>query len=320
MSRTHRASSTLIPSYNRLHRKTECDRRYYYAYVAAIEPLHEDETKLRAGQALHAGLDVLHRIGWNALPHAEQAVADTWAGYKAGPYTAYMTEAHLVGVLRGYGHWSLEQEVLTPLALMASDVESSPAFRGGTYDVDEAGRIVMVEPALDVEIAPGLVVQVVVDMLAQTAGGDLRVVDHKTTADYLGDTLTKRVRYSHQLRLYTLGMEALLGRTLDGGLVNGIYMGEYALKDRSTAVRFARYEFDYTRSQLAETLAWAQHGRDQAMADEAARGHDEAQWLQHGGRHCGWCPFSQLCDCAGPMRAGRLKALYRPRQKDDDEA
>lgn len=293
---TYRPSTLDAPSHSRLHTLSECEERYYNAYVLRIEPTEADEAKRRGGSALHAGLDPLHRLGWDALDIAIEASRTSWGDYvPRAERLRYMTAEHFEGILRQYVPWAQQRPQWRPVQL--------------------PGVGAAIEEPIVVQLAPDVRVQVVLDLAAEDEGGDVWVVDHKATADFLGSNLIARLRFQHQLRLYYRALEVVLERPIEGAVCNALYMGEYANVDRSNAVRFDRYEFDYTRSQVEDSIEWARRAAARAKALEDGT----IAPVKHGGRHCSWCAYSPLCEVAGTLREGRLRAHYRPKASEDDD-
>src|SRR5258708_1369591 len=72
-------------------------------------------------------------------------------------------------------------------------------------------------------------------------GGEILLMDHKSTNSYLSDYYFDQFRFSNQLRGYCSMIERLTGQRLGGALINGLYVGNKAIDDASKAARFARY-------------------------------------------------------------------------------
>lgn len=303
-------STLSAPSYSRLSALHRCRRFYYHRYVQRLQR-QGSATRPLAGKAGHAALDVLYRKGYDAIDDAHRALIAAYGDHvPSDPKLQYLTDTHLMGVVVQYvQRWPEDDVDFQPLRLRPQDV--SPAalvsFEG---ELDDEGYMIMAETPMQVRLASGQVVTVVIDLVVRNSAGELWVVDHKWSTGYLGGGMTNRHVVSHQLRLYVLAVQALLG-SCAGAIVNAVYMGEQANNARSNALRFDRYPYDYTEGQLQETLEWAQRTGDWAVSEEAIFGADESMWLQNDQAHCSECDYLPLCEVSPAMRTNRINALYQ---------
>lgn len=305
-AQAHRPSTLEAPSYSRLARLHACRRAYYYGYVMRLRPRGGDAVRQAAGRALHAALECAP-----GDPAADAAIEAAMQGvdYAPEPQQAYLTAAHLQGVLRGYNErWRPDGEDAdwTPLSVTDAELRAT-----GALIAMEAGSGA-VERSMTVRLTERLVMTLVIDAVVRRRADDaIMIVDHKATAAYLGRGVQQRQAVGHQLPLYVAAARAL-GLDAQGAIVNAIYMGEHALKATSSATKFDRYAFDYTDGQIAEAVEWAEASQSVARQDEArwgARG-DARLWLQAPGAQCAFCDYRQLCEIAPAMRQRRIEAAY----------
>lgn len=311
-------SSTLEhPSHSRLAKLHECRRAYYYRYVRGLRARGEP-TRPLAGRALHAALDILHRVGYDAIPDAQRAIIDVYGDHDGGERFPFMSAEHLIGISVNYvQRWAESDDDFVPLRLHRSQLESNPAVIAfyGSYDAD--GYAVLAEAPMTVRLAPGLTMTVVIDLVIRRNDGSIWVVDHKATCSYLGRGVLNKYLVSHQPPLYIAAVRAIVGRC-DGAILNAIYMGEYARSATSRAVKFDRYPFDYTEGQLDESLRWAARSQTLAIAEEAVCADDEQLWLQNPSAYCAGCDFLQLCEVGPAMREGRARQWYDIAKEGED--
>lgn len=301
-------STAVAPSQSRLATLHHCQRKYWYKYACGLDAKHVF-APAHAGKAAHAALDTWHRTG--SVEHAEAAAADAWAGTVFHGDFDWLTLGHLLTVLRGYfaakhtQDWQvvkLRMEDMTD-ALVECD---AVAAEDGYLALAEASFIVNVPGMGMVNLRP--------DLLLQGASG-YRIVDHKFTTAYLGNNIYIPAKHTHQLRLYALGMSALLGKPVLEGMVNAVYMGKTAASDKFKGQRYDSYVFDYSPADFEETKAWYAAGvlRMRDIEEHFAPG-DELHAPQNPGKHCSSCDYAPLCIKPPVMRPGLMAQLYTTKE------
>lgn len=298
------ASSLAAPSYSRLATLHGCRRKYYYRYVLGLRS-PRDATRALAGKALHAGLDILYRRGYDAIEDAHRAVIATMEGHVAAAGFEYLTAEHLMGLLVQYvQRWPEDDDAFRPLRLRPSDLGSAlVAFEGET---DAEGYMVFAESPMQVRLDDGNIYTLVIDLVVDTPDG-IFVVDHKATAGYLGDRFSSKFVLSPQPRAYVLATQALLGECA-GAIINGIHMGPNANKAESRAVRFDRYTFDYNDGELREALEWLRVTQALAQQEEGdERALLESAWPINPDAYHAECDYLPLCEVSAAMRPARMK-------------
>lgn len=302
----HQRSTLEHPSHSRLAKLHECRRAYYYRYVRGLHARGEP-TRPLAGKALHAGLDVIYRKGYDAIDDAHRAIIATYGDHDGGERFPWMTTEHLMAIMVNYvKRWAAEDDFV-PLRLHRDSIERNEAILAFHGAYDEQGFAVLAEAPMVVRITPTLTMTVIIDLVV-AKGDQVWVVDHKATCSYLGRGVLNKYLVSHQPPLYIEAVKAIVGRC-DGALLNAIYMGEHARSPTSKAQKFDRYTFDYTAGQLGESIVWAR--RTQALAvDEEACEDDESWWLQNPSAYCAGCDYLQLCEVGPALREGRAREWY----------
>ena len=313
-------STVDTPSFSRLSKFHECRRAYLYRYVMKLAAKGQ-HTKPLAGKAGHAGLDVLHRVGFGAIELARGMARLAYANHVPPDAIKWLTADHICEILGNYcAYWQEDDPDFKPYKLHADILRrGNPYVKHIELDgrVDNLGYVQMNENPMVIQMSPELVMTLVIDMLVEGADGSVRVADHKWTASYLGKGVLNKYLVSHQMPLYILAARKLVGRC-DGAILNAVYMGQAANNPNSNAQKFDRYLFDYTEGQLAESLAWATITAKRAKQEEQAFGYaiDEALWPQNPASYCVGCDYLQLCEVAPAMRAGRITNWYDNAEED----
>ena len=103
-------SSTIdAPSHSRLSKLHDCRRAYWYRYVQKLAA-KGTATKPLAGKAGHAGLDILHRLGWGAIKLAQQAAELTYGEHVPPDAIKWLTAEHINGILHNYTEYWQEAD------------------------------------------------------------------------------------------------------------------------------------------------------------------------------------------------------------------
>ena len=315
-------STVATPSHSRLSKFHECRRAYWYRYVQGLRSPRQ-ATKPLAGKAGHAGLDVLHRLGWQALPLAQSAARLAYGEHIPEESLKWLTADHICGILANYAeHWAEDDSDFKIYKLPASIVrQGNPYVKQIQLDglVDANDNVQMNENPMVIQLSDELAMTVVIDMLITRADGSIWIADHKWTAQYLGKGVLNKYVVSHQMPLYILAARRLIGRC-DGAILNAVWMGQAANNPQSGAQKFDRYVFDYTEGQLAESLEWATQTAKLAAAEESAFKASSLglYWLQNPASYCSGCDYLKLCEVAPAMRPGRVAKWFTHADKVED--
>lgn len=302
-------STAAAPSHSRLSCVHDCERKYFYRYILRISG-KVDFPPAYAGSALHTAFDAWHRTG-NAEV-AQAALSEAWGRKTFHGDWAWLTAGHASIVLDNYirSKHTADWDVVR---LGPADLSSR--LRQTDAACDAAGFFMLAEASFIIEV-PELdgLLNLRPDLLLNTASG-LQVVDHKTTTAYLGSKLYNGAKYSHQLRLYCLGLAALLSKPVLQAGINGVYTGKTASSPSFRGQRFDYYTFDFSAADLEETVAWYHVGRNRMLhMEEHFTEADELAAPQNPGAQCGYCEYNTLCSAPKALRPGLVKLEYRRKE------
>lgn len=303
-------SSTKAPSHSRLQTLHFCERKYFYKYSLQLES-PEQFAPAYMGKCMHEALEVWHRTG--DVAKAQATLIESWGSQRFhGKDWDWVTVGHAGLVLRAYMESKHTQD-WTVVRLRRSDLDASRLLQTDAQE-DEAGYLVLAEASFVVDV-PGLgPVNIRPDLLLKVPTG-LRVVDHKTSSSYLGSNIYNTTKYTHQLRLYALGMGALLKEPVGEGACNAIYTGKNAGNPGFKGNRFESFVFDYSPADFAETKAWYRSGMERMHEiEEHFTPADELAAPQNPGGHCGYCDYSKLCAAPAALRQGLIKMNFKRKE------
>lgn len=302
-------SSATAPSHSRLATLHFCERKHFYKYVRQLES-PEQFAPAYMGKAMHDALDVWHRTGLEDA--ALVALDKAWGSQRFHGDWDWVTPGHASLVLQAYMSSKHTQD-WTVVRLRRTDIDASRLLETDVQE-DEAGFLVLAEASFIVDVPDLGPVNIRPDLLLKVPTG-LRVVDHKTSTSYLGSNVYNTTKYTHQLRLYALGMAALLKQPVAEGACNAIFTGKNAGNPGFKGNRFESYVFDYSPADFAETKAWYRSGveRMKEIAEHFTP-QDELAAPQNPGSHCGYCDYAKLCSAPAALRPGLIKINYRQKE------
>ena len=258
----------------------DCLRAFFYKHEELIEA-KGDAIRLKAGSAMHKGLAVIHET-WEIEPAVEAMRTELGTSSGVGDLD-FLTSGHLEAVLRNYlDYWK---------------------------DRDPFVVVEMIEEPI-IQQLDGLWIGGIPDMVVEQEG-ELVVLDHKTTSSYLGSHLYNRVKFSKQFPIYCLLLTEKLGKPVRRGICNAIYTGKYATVEKSKASKFERYSFEYSEEDLEETVQWIREVQSIIKHFDSIHVN---RWPQHGGSHCGWCEYKELCEVAPPLRDAIKARSFQKRE------
>lgn len=134
---------------------------------------------------------------------------------------------------------------------------------------------------------------------------DNHTVTHNTTSSYLSEYWSRKHSVSNKLRGYQAMMNKLLGVRTQGGIINGIYVGKYALNPDSTATKFDRYIFDFTSEHIDEAL---RNQKEWIGVEQYWR--EKGYWPQVANDQCSNCDFRTICTASPLFRSSVIETDY----------
>lgn len=228
--------------------------------------------KMQAGIAIHAGLEFYYahaNRGQEAEDHAIQICESEWAKADINRALMEKSEVHLNGpnlaqVMRNYfTHWNRTvTDIFAPISgLHLSDLRLDQVL-AARFRLTDSEEIILGESNLVMTFTvegEQLVLAGKPDLPVTKQDGSVWSMDHKTTSSYLSDWWARSYEVSNKDRGYMAMLEALLDKRVRGTVINGIYIGEYALSPTSKAVKFHRFPFDFSADHVKEALKnqWA---------------------------------------------------------------
>lgn len=137
-------------------------------------------------------------------------------------------------------------------------------------------------------------------------GGDIFVMDHKTTKGQTNDRYWNSYSPNNQVSLYTLASTVVLGERAKGVIISACAMGV-------NFCRFARRPIHRTEGQTREWLDEAQLWMKTAMqyAEQGYWPMNETSCMDYGG-----CSFRKVCSADPSVRERYLKSDYHKRVWD----
>lgn len=141
-------------------------------------------------------------------------------------------------------------------------------------------------------------------------GGDIYVMDHKTTGGAISDHYWKGYSPNNQVSLYTLAASVVLGDSAKGVIISACQLGV-------NFTRFARRQINRTQGQtkewLRETELWIRNAEQ--YATQGYWPMNETSCMNYGG-----CSFQKICSADPSMRETFLKSDFVKRVWDPMQA
>jgi PD-(D/E)XK nuclease superfamily protein len=286
-----------------------CPRNGEYAIRYGLRP-REEAIYLAAGNAIHAALAILYAGGDGDLALAE--LARVWG--KGADWTAahghkfgHLSLPFLEVVFKNYLDYAKRRDTFQPLTVKMDDLKLQHLL-GAVFRTLEDGTIVLGESKIIMEFTvegKEFVYSGKPD-LPITMGGNIYLMDHKSSNGYLSDWWAEQHRFSNQLRGYCAMVSRLTGVTPTGALINGIYMGEKAASVDFKGNRFARfgpmmYQPEHLSEAIRNQYAWRQ------VLDFYEK---QGYYPQHASKLCSNCSFAQLCAVSPAIRQSVMKTEY----------
>jgi hypothetical protein len=249
-----------------------CPRYHQVRVEENLEPADYTGPQLAAGCALHLGLEYYYSSARRDEAHERMATEicgtewDRWninlfemSESDQKKYKHYGND-FLAEVLRSYfRHWQFEAiEIYEPIAGLTVDQLNLKQVLAARFPLNHKDEIILGESKLvmrfDVD-GEELVLAGKPDLPVRKQTGDLWSMDHKTSLGYLSDWWVADHMMSNKDRGYMAMLGSLLGKPFSGTVINGIHLGEAAHRNpKSTATRFARFEFDFSPDHVTEAL------------------------------------------------------------------
>jgi len=215
------------------YRGGNCYRRTWYETICGLTTSGKD-FKMEYGVAFHKALQEFYTTGDTAKAR-EIAAAHYNSTRVLIPDTDWRTPSHLDKCLEQYfTEWKVD--IMRPLVIAGKPV------------LEQFFEIPWYETAVTRVLLCGLV-----DMLA-SVGGNLVVVDHKTTSLTQVETYLGSYTLSPQLMTYMLAMR-IINHPVTGGMINGIFLNKYGRNQfkRSPVLDFSAAKLDIHAQRL---MSW----------------------------------------------------------------
>lgn len=290
-----------------------CPRRGYYNIERRLVP-KEEAYQLAAGSAIHAAMATYYTTGGN-VEIALQELQAVWgypADYRLPPNHKYhhLNLGHLEVIFKNYADFAKRRDTFKPLVLHKDELDLTRVV-GAHWLITEDERVVLGESKIIMAFTvegeeffycgkPDLPIEL---------GGQVYLMDHKSTNSYLSDWYFDQYRFSNQLRGYAAMLEQLLRKlklTVNGALINGIYMGNKAAQSEFGGTRFARYgPMMFQPAHLAEAIKnqWAWR---KTLDYHRTMGY----YPQHTSKLCSGCSYAILCAANPLIREAAMEREY----------
>ncbi len=220
-----------------------------------------------AGIAIHQGLESYYASNDRSAEAKERSIEimrEEWKRFKVDPAEvpqkhAHLTEEHLAGIMPKYYHeWEVRRiEIFTPVSGITLDSLRLDNVLAAKFHLDNNDNLILGESSLVMEFEVAgekLVLAGKPDLPVRDQSGRLFTMDHKSTSQSLSDYWAKTHEVSNKDRGYMAMLRSLFGETPAGSIINGIYVGKYALNPKSKAVKFERFKFDFSPDHIDEAL------------------------------------------------------------------
>jgi hypothetical protein len=268
-----------IPDFSYLNPFLQCQRQWYHKFVEGLEP-RESNILLHAGSVGHLALAEWYASGKD-LETMLRVLIDNYSAKPTGRFE-YLTLGHMEVILRNYHDRWLERDFFEIISHIEEPITA-------TIDGFTFGGI------------PDMIIE---------EDSEPAVMDHKFTTGYLGGSLFTRMKFTKQMPLYCILATKKLGRPVRRAVVDAIHMGPKASDPGSKVNRFERYEFGpYTDAELTEALEWVK-----VISKRLYFFDDPLSYPQHGGTHCQWCDYKELCEVAPFLRQTIKESNFKKRE------
>lgn len=284
-----------------------------YGLVAA-----EEAPYLNAGKALHSAMATFYTSDDPDL--ALGALRKAWGKDEAwrlppGHSFAHLHLGHLEVIFRNYVDFARKRDTFRPIVVSLDDLNLKNVL-GAVWNITPDGKVVLGESKIIMRFMLTLPTGETVPFvyagrpdLPIDMGGSVYVLDHKSTNAFLSAWYFNQYKHSNQLRGYGAMLQDLLpSLSINGALINGIYMGEKAsLGSTDTKVtRFARYgPMLFQPAHLNEALLNQYYWR-QSLDYHESKGY----YPQHSSKLCQSCTFDPLCSASPIIRPSVMKQEY----------
>lgn len=291
-----------------------CPRRYQYG---VIQGLREPETNLSrflmAGRALHEAMDLF--MVFSDRDMALEAMFSEWGDtddVSCPEWEAHLTKPHLEIVLKNYMDYAAtDLHRYRPIDVMLEDLNFTNILAAKFRMLGD--KVILGESSILYEVEhEGFKFPYAIkpDIIVENGGGNVYVMDHKTTSAYLSEWKLREHRVSNQLRPYIFVLREILGRVIHGGLINSVYVGKSASSVKFGGSRFKLSKYLWNSDHAAEAVrnqwAWIK-------STEFYR--DIDYYPQASGELCRSCRYGKLCDMDPELREGVAYTDFVPNKK-----
>jgi hypothetical protein len=314
-----------------------CPRKGQYQHLLGLTE-REDALTLLTGIAMHAGSDVLHTSGDEAL--ALSRVLEVFGDREPPPpghSYAHLHAGLIEGVFKNYLVWRKKHENFTPLIVRLSDLDLTDVV-AAVWRVLPDERVILGECKLVMrfEVDGEEFLYAMKPDLPALMGNRVGIVDVKVSCGgYLSEYWFEKHDLSNQLRGYCKGLTLLLQPLLarlghayvSQALVIGMYAGEKALETHTKAgkpsqiTRFAPHGPLLFQPAHLEEAIWNQYTWRkialwyQQFAQEHPKMHKLYGYAQNTGKACQGCSYRELCLAHPRGRLAKMQQKYVQRQR-----
>jgi len=287
-----------------------CPRNGEYSLRYGLVPKGESY-QLMAGGSLHAAMAVYYAGGDPDLALAE--LARIWGKDRdfvlpPGHRYGHLTLGFLEVIFKNYVDYARKRDTFKPLVVKLDDLDLSKVV-GAVWRVTEDGNIVLGESKIIMDFSSVIgepFIYAGKPDLPVELGGAVYLMDHKSTNSYLSDYYFEQYRFSNQLRGYCAMISAITHLTMNGALINGIYMGEKASSTEFKGNRFSRYgPMLFQPAHLEEAI------KNQYSWRKTLDWYEQLGYYpQHTSKLCSGCSYSSLCALSPSIREASMQTEY----------
>ncbi len=292
-----------------------CPRLYEYAVIQGLrEPQAAGLSRfLMAGRALHEAMDLF--MIFSDRDMALEAMLSEWGDTDDVPcpeWEAHLAKAHLEIVLKNYMDYAITDLVqYKPIDIELEDLDFTNILAAKFRMLD--GKVILGESSILYEVEHEhhkFPYAIKPDIIVENGGGNVYVMDHKTTSAYLSDWKLREHRVSNQLRGYIGVLRNILNRPIHGGIINSVYVGKSAsnIKFGGSRFKLSKYiwDADHAIEALKNQWAWIQ-----TIKFYEGLGY----YPQNAGELCRSCRYGKVCDMDPELREGVIYTDYVPNKK-----
>jgi len=278
----------------------------YYTIERRQKP---DRAPLIFGGAIHAGLEVVHKFGYEQEAAGVQALLNY---FEQNPYNTagqWRTPSYAVEAFRKYcSYWSL-MDNLTPIG--PDWVEKAFALNIGSFDINDTLPFTYSEITDEDSDEPVYIATLHVqwtgkiDIGAHNGDRNIWVVDHKTSS-MGGPSFFADFQLAQQTHGYMWAMQEILGHPISGFILNALIIRQPTRTGKG--IEFDRKTYEYSQESIVE---WKQDMLHSVEAYVHALCNDAfpkyTSWCM--GKY-GACQYHDICTLPAAQRRFMLYSDY----------